>query len=339
MKEAGMVDRFGSLDGASVRRVRIEGGGLSASIIEWGAAIQDLRLAGHRPPLVLGFETFEHYRNHSPYFGAIVGRFANRIAGGRFTIDGTGHQADTNFLGRHTLHGGAGGTSERLWTLADHGPDFATLRLIDLDGEMGFPGKVDITCTYTLGADATLSVRLEARTDKPTPCSLAHHSYFNLDDGGASPILDHRLEIPADSYLPVDDELIPTGEVAPVEGTAFDFRTARAIRSVDGFCGYDHNWCISRAKAPVRRVARLTGARSGVSLEISSTEPGLQFYAGGGMRRDVPGLEGIRYGDHAGLCLEPQAWPDAPNRPEFPPAILRPGEIYEQVSEYRFSRS
>ena len=325
-------------DGQEVRRVTIQGGGLTAKIINWGAVIQDLRLVGHTDPLVLGFEDFRFYPVHSPHFGAMVGRFANRIAHGRFTIDGKAYQADLNFLGKHTLHGGAGGIGRQLWTLKEAGPDFVTLTYRARDGEMGFPGNLDISCTYRAMPAGRLVIELSAATDAPTLCNLAHHSYFNLDDGGRSDVLGHSVQIEAGAYLPVDEELIPTGDIVPVEGTDFDFRNPRRIRNADGalHTPYDLNFCVSDARGPLRRVATVRGARSAVEMEVWTTEPGVQFYDGVGVARDVPGLEGISYGAHGGLCLEPQIWPDAPNRPNFPQAILRPDTPYAQMTEYRF---
>lgn len=333
---------FGRMpDGQAVHRLRIEGVCLQANILTWGAVIQDLRMAGHLPPLVLGFQTFDNYLSHSPYFGAVAGRCANRIRDGKFAIDGEVHQADANFLGKHMLHGGAKGIGKRIWAVARRGVDFVTLSLHDGNGEMGFPGNLEITCTYRLKPDGVLSAELSAVADQPTLCNLAQHSYFNLDDGGATDALDHRLEIDAGAFLPVDDELIPTGFVTPVEGSDFDFRAPRVIRrEVEGRqIEYDHNWCLAAAPRPCRRVARLCGARSGVSMEVWTTEPGLQFYAGHKVAREVSGLGGCRYGAFAGVCLEPQIWPDSPNHPYFPQAVLRPDETYRQISEYHFSRT
>jgi len=331
------MQRFGqTADGELVEKLTISGGGLTASVISWGAALQDLRLEGHPPPLVLGFEGFDDYAAHSPHFGAIAGRYANRIRQGRFAIDGERFQADTNFLGRHLLHGGSAGTGKRVWTVEDHGTDFVRLGYLAGDGEMGFPGALALTCTYRTLDGGRLAIELTGETDAPTLCNLAHHSYFNLDDGGRSPVLDHRLQISADAWLPVDDELIPTGRVVPVEGTPFDFRQPRRIGD-GGAQSYDHNFCLSAGRVPLRRVARLEAARSGLAMETWTTEPGIQFYDGARVARDVPGLGGVSYGAHAGLCLEPQIWPDSPNRPYFPQAVLRPGETYRQVTEYRFS--
>lgn len=333
------AENFGTTPGGEdVQRLAISGGGLAARVLTWGAVVQDLRLDGHDAPLVLGFERFEHYPAASPYFGAIAGRYANRIRGGQFVIDGQRFQADLNFLGKHTLHGGSGSTGKRVWRVDTRGADFVTLVLRDPDGTMGFPGTLDIACTYRLKLPGTLSVELSATTDQPTLCNLAHHSYFNLNDGGASDILDHRLSIAARAYLPVDDELIPTGVVQPVEGTAFDFVVPRPVRhQVDGAqIVYDHNFCLSAARGPLRQAAWAQGTRSGVEMEVWTTEPGLQFYAGHKVARELPGLGERRYAAHAGFAMEPQIWPDSPNRPYFPQAVLWPGDRYRQVTEYRF---
>lgn len=322
--------------GEPVHRLSIEGGGLRARILTFGAVVQDLRLAGHLPPLVLGFERLTDYLDHSCYFGAIVGRCANRIAGARFILDGERFSTDAND-GGNTLHGGSEGLDRRVWRVAEAGPDFVTLSIHDPAGRMGFPGALDIFCTYRLRPPGTLLVELLATCDRPTLCNLAHHSYFNLDDGGRSSILDHRLTIPAAAYLPVDGQGIPTGAVLPVEGTPFDFVVPRTIRSGSGDeTRYDHNFCLSAARGPLRRVAWAQGAASGVEMEVWTTEPGLQLFTGHFPDRRVPGLDGITYRSFAGLCLEPQIWPDSPNRPYFPQAVLRPGERYRQASEFRF---
>jgi aldose 1-epimerase len=323
-------------EGETVHRFAISGGGLRADIMTWGAVLQDLRLAGHEPPLVLGFERFDDYPAHSPYFGAAAGRYANRIRDGKFTIAGNRFQTDTNFLGRHTLHGGAHGFGTRVWDVALHGRDYVTFSLHSADGDMGFPGAIDVTCTYRLKIPGTLSVEFTATTDEPTLCNLAHHSYFNLDDGGSGDILDHRMMLNAGAYLPVDDELIPTGVVQPVDGTPFDFRLARPIRTEDGQLPYDHNFCLAAARGPLHQAAWVQGAASGVEMEVWTTEPGVQFYAGQNVAREALGHGGRRYQAHAGFCLEPQVWPDSPNRPYFPQAVLWPGEIYRQTTEYRF---
>ncbi len=332
----GEVETFGTTrEGETVHRVGIAGGALSARILTYGAAVQDLRLAGHGAPLVLGFERIEDYLDHSGYFGAIVGRYANRIAGGKFVLDGERFETDANDRG-NTLHGGADGLDSRVWRIADRGEDFVTLTIGDPSGATGFPGSLDIACTYRIRPPGTLSVELTATCDRATLCSLAHHSYFNLDDGGHGTILDHTLRISAQAYTPVDAAGIPTGAVLPVQGTRFDFVLPRAIAS-DGDDGvYDHNFCLAAERGALRQAAWVRGGRSGVEMEVWTTEPGLQFFSGGGEQRTMPGLDGIAYPSHAGFCLEPQVWPDSPNRPYFPQAVLRPGETYRQVSEFRF---
>ncbi len=327
-------------DGETVERVSISGGGLSASVINWGAVVQDLRLEGHDAPLVLGFDRFEDYPAHSPYFGATAGRYANRIRAGRFSIDGKAYQVDTNFLGKHLLHGGANGIGKRVWTIADGSENSVLLTLHDPDGAMGFPGNLDISCRYSLETDGRLVVDLRATTDAPTLCNLAHHSYFNLDDGGAGDCLDHRVSIAADAYLPVDNELIPTGDVLDVTGTDFDFRDSRPIRLTRNgdIVAYDHNFCLSASRRELALAARVEGSRSNVAMEVWTTEPGLQFYSGQNVARKVSGLGGRDYGPFAGFAMEPQIWPDAPNHCHFPQAVLRPGETYRQTTEYRFSK-
>jgi len=323
-------------DGKPVERITISNGGLSAHVLTYGAIVQDLRLSGHRAPLVLGFDELQHYFDHSPYFGAIVGRYANRIAGGRFALDGERFETDANDRG-NTLHGGSEGLDRRLWTIRDCGPDFVTLTIADPSGSMGFPGSLEIACTYRVALPSTLAIELTATCDRATLCNLAHHSYFNLDDGGRNGILDHRLSIAAQAYLPVDGECVPTGEVVPVEGTEFDFALPRTIRSRSrGFSEYDHNFCLAAARGEMALAAWAQGPASGVEMEVWTTEPGLQFFAGQFADRAVPGLDGISYRRFAGFCLEPQVWPDSPNRAYFPQAILRPGEEYRQRTEYRF---
>lgn len=329
------IEPFGQCPEGDVGRVAIAGGGLTAHIISRGAVIQDLRLDGHDAPLVLGFDTIEDYIAHSPHFGAVPGRYANRIAHGRFTLDGERYQLDQNQDGVHTLHGGSKGCSKRLWRFAEQGPDFVTLTIHLPDGDMGFPGNLDAVCTYRLKHGGVLSVELSATTDQPTLCNLTNHSYFNLDDGGRSDIGAHRIVIDAAAYTPVDAAAIPTGVVEPVDGTPFDLRMAQEI----GAAGvkFDHNFCLASGKRPLTRAAWAQGAQSGLEMETWTTEPGVQFYMAHKLKPDLPlGLDGIQYGPSSGFCLEAQVWPDSPNRPHFPQAVLRPGETYQHVTEYRF---
>ena len=332
-------DVFGKTeDGSSVERVTISGGGLTAKIMSWGATLQDLRLDGHVPPLVLGFADFESYPVHSPYFGATPGRYANRIAHGRFRLDGADYQVDRNQNGRHHLHGGSQGIGRRVWSIAELGTDFVRFEITDPDGHMGYPGTCRIACTYRLKPGGVLSVVHEAETDKPTLCNMAHHSYFNLD-GGAD-IRGHELTIAAGHYLPVDADKIPTGEIAPVSGTEFDFRQPRTIGPESGQHRptYDHNFCLSDERVDMRPVARLHSPSSGIAMDVRTGEPGVQFYCGYMIDVPIDGLDGQRYGAYAGLCLENQIWPDSPNQAGFPSAVLRPGERLHQASDYIFSR-
>ena len=325
------VEPFGALpDGTPVERIRIAGGGLTAHVLTYGAVLQDLRLAGVDHPLVLGAEDLAAYLGPMTWFGAIVGRFANRIAGGRLTIDGRIHALDRNEAGATCLHGGAEGAGRRVWRIEDLTGSRVVLGLTDPDGHMGFPGTVEIRTVIDLPGEGALSFDITATTDAPTAVSLAHHGYFNLDD--SSDILGHKLWIDAEHFTPVDRSLIPTG-VSPVGGTPFDFRSERPVAPG----GFDHNFCLSDAAQPLREVARLTGT-TGVSMAIETTAPGLQVYDGGHIS-DLPGLGGRLHGPHAGIALETQVWPDAPNQTGFPEWRLDPGETYRHQVIYRFQRA
>ena len=325
---------FGQLPtGQDVRRISISGGGLTAQVLTFGATVQDLRLDGLTHPLVLGSPDLLPYLTDFRYFGAIVGRFANRIARGQFTLDGRAHDLDRNDGGVQTLHGGAAGAGQMVWEVDAMTNSSVSLGLTLADGHMGFPGQLSVKARYSLPGDGALHVEIQAQADAATPCSFAHHGYFNLDGGGS--VRDHVLLIDADHYLPVDQGLIPTGQIAAVDGTPFDFRTPRPI----GDAGYDHNLCLSKGRQALRQVARLQGARSGLVLTLFTTEPGLQVYDGRKIPvRGLEGLEGRRYGPQGGLALETQIWPDAPNHPDFPNSILRPGAVSEQVTIYQFAR-
>ncbi|MDX1742124.1 MAG: aldose epimerase family protein [Ruegeria sp.] len=329
------IHPFGTLpDGTPVEQVSIVGGGLTAHILTYGATVQDLRLDGLEHPLVLGAPELEPYLGSMTYFGAIVGRFANRIADGRFSIGGTKHHVPANWLGRHALHGGPVGTGQKVWRIGALTTDSLRLDLTLPDGDMGFPGEMSVSAQFFLGGDGDLAIDIQAQTDAPSPCSFAHHGHFNLD-GGAD-ITNHLLQIDAQSYLPVDDDLIPTGEVAAVAGTRFDFRTARKL----GSRGIDHNFCLSNGRLPLRPVVELRSSKSGISMCVETTEPGLQIYDGAYIPKEgLLGLDDRLYGPFAGIAMETQSWPDAPNRPDFPSSILRPGETYSHQTRYRFQRN
>ncbi len=330
---------FGRLEtGEPVQLVVLTGGGLTAKIITWGAVIQDLRLDGHAPPLVLGLESLADYLAHSPYFGATPGRNANRIGNGRFAIDGASFQLELNERGVTHLHGGSDGLGRRNWQIVDQSDSHVTLRIVDPAGRAGYPGNCTVTCTYRLQAPATLSVTYEATTDAPTIANLCQHSYFNLD--GESDALGHEISIAAEHYLPVDERLIPLGEIRPVAGTPFDLRTLTPMRrqTEAGGVAFDHNFCLAKERRAKTPVALARSNRSGVALEVHTTEPGVQLYTGSMINVAVPGLEGRRYGPFAGFCLETQVWPDAVNHPGFPQAVLRPGETLRQETDYIFTK-
>ncbi|MEP4342538.1 MAG: aldose epimerase family protein, partial [Lentilitoribacter sp.] len=279
---------------------------------------------------------FDDYLAHSQYFGASVGRFANRINNGQFEIDGQRYQVDKNEVSGNHLHGGSKGISEQLWNIEHCDESSVLLSIIDDGSITGYPGNCKITCLYSLKSDGAFEVIYTCHSDKPTPANIAHHSYFNLD--GSENIFDHDIMINADAYLPVSDVLIPTGEIKLVAGTDFDFRTMRSIQTADGFVEYDHNFCLSDQRTDCRHVATLQSAKSGIVMEVHSTEPGIQFYTGSGVSPSVNGLSGVSYQRGAGLCLETQIWPDAPNQKAFPNAILLPGDELLQRTKYIFSK-
>jgi aldose 1-epimerase len=331
---------FGRLpDGTEVREVTIAAGDLTVSVLTIGAVIRDVRLAGVDHPLVLGFERAEDYVLHSPFFGAVAGRYANRIGKGRFSIDGKPYQLSLNDHGKNHLHGGFVGFAMRNWTLVANDASSVTLGIDSPDGEEGYPGRVEATVRYSVEPGNVIRMEATATTDAPTLVNLAQHSYFNLD--GSPDILDHTIQILADSYTPTDADLIPTGEVLAVAGSDYDFRAPHTIRRMRGGdrVKYDTNFVVARQRSATPRVqARLSSPKSGVSLEVASTEPGVQFYDGMWMNVTVPGLGGRTYPVNGGVCLEPQLFPDSPNHAGFPNPVLRPGETYRQVTTFTFSR-
>lgn len=331
------VERFGIMpDGSPVDRVRLGGFGLTANIITYGAVLQDLRLDGHAPALVLGFDDLPSYLDHSPYFGANAGRNANRIRDGHLVIDGQTFQLEKNFLGKHNLHGGTVGCGSRLWTLQDVTASTAKLSVQLGDSEMGFPGNLDLNVTFSLLEGGTFDVRYTATTDKPTLCNIAHHSYFALDDAPSA--LAHEFQVDAETYNEADDELIMTGATPNVAGTELDFRALRRIGKRPGGKNYDLNFVVSDRKLPLRKVAGLRSPLSGISMQIKTTEPGLQFYDGDYLDVPVPGHGGRPINRNAGIAIEPQMWPNSTHHPHFPQAILRPGETYQQHSQFVFSK-
>ncbi|GLX92194.1 aldose epimerase family protein [Herbidospora sp. NBRC 101105] len=303
-------------EGEKVERHVLTGGGLTAAVLTYGCVIQSLEVDG--VDVVLGCDTLGDYLTRSRYFGAVVGRYGNRIAGGRFDLDGTTYRLARN-NGTAALHGGVRGFDKRVWS-ASAAADTIVLRHMSPDGEEGYPGTLSVQVTYTL-ADRALRIDYAAVTDAPTVLNLTNHSYFNLAGGGD--VLGHVVTIDADAYTPVDEHKIPTGELAPVEGTPFDFRSPAAVGARMGGV-YDHNYVLN--------LGGLIRVECGDRvMEVATDQPGVQFYAGGMLSPEL-----TPYGPHAGLCLETQHFPDSPNQPGFPSVVLRPGEEFRSWTEYRF---
>jgi aldose 1-epimerase len=329
---------FGEVDGAPVVEVTIASkAGAVAKILSWGAVLRDLVVPTPNGPqrVVLGLNSMPDYQAHSPSFGAVPGRFANRIANGRFTLDGVPYFLDHKPGEKHTLHGGPRGFGKRVWQLGQHDASSVTLTLRSPDDDGGFPGNLEATCTYRMLEPATLRVELSAVCDKPTIVNLTQHAYFNLD--GSPDILDHEVTLNCDFYTPTDDELIPTGEIRAVAGTAYDFRNPRMVRN-NSRTTYDTNFvaALQPGDDGLAHMATVRSPKNGLKLELHTSEPGVQFYDAAKLNCPVPGLDGAHYGAHAGLCLEPQVFPDSPNRRHFPNCVLRPDEQYTHFSEFRF---
>jgi len=329
---------FGTTAGADVFSYTLSNErGFQVSVITYGGAITSLwapNRNGDFGDVVLGFAALEDYVSNPRYFGALIGRHANRIADGRFTLDGVEYQLPRNNNGNH-LHGGFNGFDKRVWT-AQERDDVLHLSYFSKDGEEGYPGNVEAVVDYRLSGNE-LSIEYRAWTDRDTIVNLTNHSYFNLKGDGT--ILNHELKLNADSFTPVNDDLIPTGEIAAVAGTPMDFRDGKAIGAQLGLtaAGYDHNFVLNDWDGSLRSVARLHEPASGRVLEILTTQPGMQFYSGNFLDGSFVGKNGDPYVKYAGLCLEPQHFPDAPNRPNFPSTVLRPGEEYRQSTVLRFS--
>jgi aldose 1-epimerase len=358
------VEPFGSTpDGTSVERWTLSNGDLTVRVITYGGIVQSLEAPdrhGDVQNVVLGFTDLAGYvanNNPGPYFGALIGRYGNRIAKGAFTLDGTAYQLPLN-NGPNTLHGGPQGFDTQVWAATPVGNDHVAalqLVLVSPDGDMGFPGTLSTTVTYSLDADSHLSVHYEVTTDAPTVVNPTNHTYWNLAGEGSGTIYDHQLRINASGYTPVGATLIPTGEVAPVGGTPFDFREPTAIgariRENDQQLlygqGYDHNWTLDRADNGARpgsasqdaqeEAAVLHDPSSGRTLTVSTTEPGLQCYSGNFLDGTLVGTSGRSYRQGDGLALETQHFPDSPNQPAFPSTVLRPGEVYDSTTVFALS--
>lgn len=340
---------FGRLkDGTLIEQCALSNGaGMDVRVLTYGGILSSIVVPdrdGRPGNVVLGFDRLDDYVKRSPYFGAIAGRYANRIANAAFTLDGRTHALNAN-EGRNTLHGGRAGFDKRVWKATPLGAGALALERVSADGEEGFPGRLEVRVVYTVTPDHELRIDYAAVTDRPTVVNLTSHSYFNL--AGAGTALDHRLTLFAEHYTPIGPGAIPNGEVLPVHGTPFDFRTARVIgerireahpQLLHGR-GYDHNWMLARRSSDGQPVpaARLEEARSGRVMEIFTTEPALQFYSGNYLDGTLVGSGGQCYRQGDGLCLETQHHPDAPNQPQFPSTVLRPGEVYRSTTVHRFS--
>ncbi len=329
-----MIDMGQLPDGRKVQAIDLLAGRLRARVLTLGAIVQDLRLDGTDHPLVLGHPDPAAYLSDPfRHVGALVGRFANRIAGARIRLSGRAHDLDAN-EGPNCLHGGSGGASVRLWRVTRAAPDAVTLALDFADGEMGFPGAMQAVATLSLTDQdgiAALTVALQATATRPTPCNLTHHGYWTLSPDGAA---DQILQIDADRYLPVDQSLIPLPDApVPVAGTRFDFRQPRPL----GDAGLDHCWCLSDSHRPLRRVASLTAPD--LRLRVLTTAPGLQVYDGGHFpQMGLSGHPGQLARPQGAVAFEAQEWPDAPNRPDIPQAILRPGTVWRTETRYLLDR-
>jgi aldose 1-epimerase len=350
------VEPFGTTpDGTAVERYTLTNRDMTVRILTYGGIIQSLEVPDRRGDpanVVLGFPDLQGYVDHNnpgPYFGAIIGRYGNRIAEGRFELDGETYQLEINNE-PNALHGGVESFDRKVWEateIRDRRSVGLQLDYTSVDGEEGYPGTLDVQVTYTLTRDRRLEIHYTATTDAPTVVNLTNHTYWNLQGEGTSSILDHELKIPAGRYTPVDATLIPTGELATVEGTPMDFRRSTAIgeRIREPFeqllfgQGYDHNWVLDREDdGELELAARLRDPDSGRTLRMSTTEPGIQFYSGNFLDATLVGTGGHVYRQSDGLALETQHFPDSPNQPDFPSTVLRPGETYDTTTVFDLSR-
>lgn len=327
---------FGTMpDGKPVEEITLTDGTLSCGILTYGGTLRSLRVPGldDRPvDVVLGFDTLEDYLAQDKYLGALIGRYANRIGGSRFTLEGRDYLLYANDGPNH-LHGGLRGFDKQLWTVEELTASSLTLSLVSPDGQEGYPGELRVQVTYTLQGGA-LEIAYRAASSKTTLCSLTNHAYFNLSGHASGPVDRQLVQLLADRFTPADKDAIPTGELRAVEGTAMDLRTLQPIAGRE----FDHNWAINGWDGAVRPAARAWSADTGIAMEVLTTMPGIQFYTGNFLDGCPKGKGGAPYGKHWAFCLETQYYPDSPNRPGFPSAVLAAGEIYESKTVYRFKQ-
>ena len=321
--------------------------GVSAEIISYGAIVVSLTAPnrnGQLEDIILGFDDLASYEKDNTFQGAIVGRYGNRIAGGKFSLDGKVYQLNLNDGPNH-LHGGPKGFFKVIWDIEQLDSQSVRLTYVSPDGEEGYPGEVKISVVYTITDDDALRIDYYGTTDRPTILNPTSHCYFNLSGSPKNTILDHELMLNADFFTPIDEFSIPTGEIRPVAGTPLDFREPKPIgrdinaedEQIKFGKGYDHNWVINGKPGQVRLAATVYESKSGRLMECLTDQAGLQFYSGNFLDGSLIGKGGIRYNYRCALCLEAQAFPDSPNKPHFPSVVLRPGEEYRQTTIYRFS--
>lgn len=346
-QEQGIVtEEFGTMDdGSEVQLFTLKNAnGMEVSITNYGGIVTSIKVPdkdGNIENVVLGFDNFEKYKAGHPFFGAIAGRYANRIAKGRFELNGETYELATN-NGENHLHGGVEGFDKKLWDAeVNEEENSVTLSYLSPDGEEGYPGNLDVDVTYTLTDDNELRIDYHATTDKSTVLNLTNHSYFNLSGNPSEGILDHLLTINADRYTPVDEGLIPTGELRPVEGTPFDFTEPEYIGArIDSIPpGYDHNYVLNNPDSGIRKIATVEHEESGRIMEVYSDQPGVQLYTSNFLDGSLMDRQGNPIEQYAALCLETQTFPDSPNKPEFPSPVLNPDETYETTTIYQFKVS
>lgn len=334
-------------DGTAVELYTLAAGALSCDIITFGGSLRSLRVPdrGGKPvDVLLGFDALEPYRTHGKSFGALVGRYANRIGGAKFTLNGKTYSLAANDHEVNHLHGGRVGYNQRVWTAEEATDSSLTLSLLSPDGEEGYPGNLTVRVTYTLTEEG-LTIRYRAECDRDTVCNLTNHAYFNLSGHDSGPVLDQTIQLLADRYTPTDPLSIPTGEIAPVEGTPMDLRRPLPIGARIGedfpqllqAGGYDHNWIPGGEAGTLRPIARAASEATGIAMEVLSTLPGVQFYAGNYLDGCPAGKGGAPYAKRWGFCLETQFYPDTPNHENFPSCVLRAGETFDHTAAFRFS--
>lgn len=339
---------FGVLpDGTPVHQYTIADGGMACDILTYGGALRSLRVPdrnGQTVDILLGFDTLEAYRAQDKFIGALIGRYANRIGGASFDLNGVHYPLAANDGPNH-LHGGAVGFDKQVWKAEDAGDSWLVLSLTSPDGQEGYPGTLTVRVTYRLEGGG-LSIDYQAGSDKDTLCNLTNHAYFNLGGHASGDILDHEIQLFADRYTPTDSRSIPTGELAAAEGTPMDLRQPVSIgKHIDDdniqlkyAGGYDHNWAVRGEPGTLRRAARVSSPDTGIVMEVLTTQPGIQFYSGNYLDGCPAGKDGAPYAKRWGFCLETQAYPDSPHQTGFPSAVLRAGEEYRERTVYQIGR-